>query len=164
MISISEMASKHGIIFCEALPAIHAFSGCGFTALFLRKGKLKPLKQMEGTNENNYLELFSTLGKIKHVTEKQISDTERFVCALYGMSSLSCVNEGRFQLFLKSFAPKDDSYPLKKVKGTDPSSFPSCGPVIKQTIACLSYVTYIWKHAHEKHKNEDFNPEWMEIK
>ena len=45
------------------------------------------------------------------------------------------------------------------MKGTNPSLFPPCGPVILQKIARVNYVTYIWKHAHEKHPNEDFNPE-----
>ena len=64
-----------------------------------------------------------------------------------------------FNYSWKSFAPKGDSNLLKKVKGTNPSLFPPFGPVIKQKNACVNYVTYIWKHAHEKHPNEDFIPE-----
>ena len=69
--------------------------------ILLHHSYAKELKQMEGTNKNYYLELFRSLKKKENMSLKtKFSDTERFVCALYGMSSLSSVNEGWFQLFL----------------------------------------------------------------
>ena len=44
-VSINNQTSQAvGMNVCEALPAVHAFTGCEYTASFSRKGKIRPLK------------------------------------------------------------------------------------------------------------------------
>ena len=66
-----------------ALPGLHAFTGCDFTASFLRKGKVKPYDIVESSKE--FQETFSKLGTDSWDTVDEIcKDLEKFVCVLYG--------------------------------------------------------------------------------
>ena len=46
-VHITELARHLGPVFCKALPGYHALTGCDYTAAFLGKGKVNPLKKAE---------------------------------------------------------------------------------------------------------------------
>ena len=50
-------------------------------------------------------------------------------------------------LFNQYFAPKNESQPLHKIKGTNPSSSPPCSSVLLETIKRTILITSIWKNA-----------------
>ena len=55
-ININQIHDHFGVEFCTALPVCHVFSGCGYTASFSRKGKIRP-KRFQSVEELR-LELF----------------------------------------------------------------------------------------------------------
>ncbi|XP_014678737.1 PREDICTED: uncharacterized protein LOC106818551, partial [Priapulus caudatus] len=66
-----------------ALPDLHAFSGCDFTAAFYRKGKIKPYELLEDDNDGSLIQFFSSMSSRGELTRKI---AEVYVCSLYGMS------------------------------------------------------------------------------
>ena len=42
-IDITSLADDLGSEICHALPGVHAFTGCDYTAAMVRRGKIKPL-------------------------------------------------------------------------------------------------------------------------
>ena len=100
-ISINQICQAVGINDCKALPAIHAFTGCDYTASFSRKGKIRHLKLLEKDEEAQYV--FCNVGFREVVSEDTSKGIERFVCKLYGQKHLSSVDEARFQMFLKKY-------------------------------------------------------------
>ena len=58
-ISVNQLFSKLGTSISHALPAYHAFTGCDYTASFIRKGKLRPLTMREFSTKAQ--EAFATL-------------------------------------------------------------------------------------------------------
>ena len=42
-IDVAKLADELGPDLCNALAGYHAFTGCDYTARFLRKGKVRPL-------------------------------------------------------------------------------------------------------------------------
>ena len=57
---MSKLQEKLGRM-SDVLPAIHSFSGCDYTASFLRRGKVKVYEKVEKSDE--YMNLFSQFGK-----------------------------------------------------------------------------------------------------
>ena len=56
-IDISRLAANMGPELCTAIAGLHAFTGCDYTASFLRKGKVRPLVLAEKTQTFlNFLE------------------------------------------------------------------------------------------------------------
>ena len=47
-IDINQLHTTLGQSLCDSLPAYHAFTGCDYTSSFSQKGKVKPLKLLEG--------------------------------------------------------------------------------------------------------------------
>ncbi|CAB3999455.1 Hypothetical predicted protein [Paramuricea clavata] len=48
-INVNQIFQELGQTLCLALPTYHAFTGCDYTASFRRKGKVRPLKLLEGS-------------------------------------------------------------------------------------------------------------------
>ena len=46
----------------------------------------------------------------------------------------------------KVWSPKINNQPLSKIKGSDPSMFPLCMPVLINKLLRANYVSYIWEH------------------
>ena len=60
LIAISVLGENLTPAVCEALPSFHAFTGCNFTAAFLRKAKSKPFESM--VKNERFVQAFSMLG------------------------------------------------------------------------------------------------------
>jgi len=80
-----------------AIPALHAFTGCDFTAAFYRKGKVKPLEILENDTEGTFIELFSGMSS---TDEPNHMKAEEFVCSLYGKKDVNDVNTARYSKLL----------------------------------------------------------------
>ena len=81
-----------------ALPGLHAFTGCDFTASFFRKGKVKPFEVLEKDNSGEFIQFFQSLTKREEPDNKI---AESYVCSLYGMAALSDVDEARYQKVIR---------------------------------------------------------------
>ena len=66
----------------EALPGLHAFTGCDYTASFLNKGKQRPMELM--LNSEEFKAAFAELGMNDSLSEETLSTCEIFVCHMYG--------------------------------------------------------------------------------
>ena len=74
-----------------AMPGLHTFTGCDFTAAFYRKDKTKPLEMLEKYTEGTRVQFFSSMTSEEEPNHKK---AEEFVCSLYGMKGdIKNVNE-----------------------------------------------------------------------
>ena len=99
-VSVNQIYSSLGQLLSSALPAFHALFGCLYTVAFSRKGKVRPFKCLENSEEVQYG--FSSLATDLPSIKEEVSDIEIFICALYGKRKLDPVNYARFQIFLWS--------------------------------------------------------------
>ena len=155
-IDITALADKLGAETCEALPAIHAFSGSDYTAAFYRKGKKRIYElahKVEGA-----LDAFAMIGETAHVNIEDVPELESLVCILYSKASCSSVNEARFLTFQAKYAPANKKKPLEKIMGADASMLPPCMKVLEQKVKRANYISYMWKHAHLANPTKDLNP------
>ncbi len=144
-VDISGLASELGPLLCEALLGLHAFTGTDYTAAFMNKGKVRPLKLME--KSNSFCATFSHLGTHETRCEDILPTVEDFVCKMYGQPKKKTVSDARYAIFLRGYAPKDINDPLKKIRGANPSSFPPCRDVLMNKLKRAHYVTSVWKNA-----------------
>ena len=92
-INITKLAEQLGKDVCNALPAYHAFTGCDYTASFMRKGKVRPYKLM--AKSKRYIKAFGELGEQEEVDKSVISAWESFVCDIYSKPKVKHVNDAR---------------------------------------------------------------------
>ena len=88
-VNISAIASRIGPECCSALPAFHAYTGCDYTAGFVRKGKKRPFAILE--KDERFLQAFSAIATspVDDFTSKVIED---YTCALYGARKMVPIN------------------------------------------------------------------------
>lgn len=144
-INICQLINQMNPKVIDALPALHAFTGCDYTASFMNKGKIKALDLL--AKHDHFKDAFGNLGNSATPSSETFSKMEAFTCALYGMPKLQNINDVRFALFLQKYAPKKQNEPLDKVKGINPSSMPPCQSVLRKKILRTHFVTHIWKNA-----------------
>ena len=147
LINISERAQNLTPPVCSAPPAFHAFSGCDYTAVFLRKAKARPYGLMVKNTE--YISAFAQLGSSENVEPQVLATLEQFVCCMYGFYKATDVNDTRFVLFKKSYAPRNEDSPIEKIKYTDPWCLPPCKDVLQQKIKRANFVAHLWKNARQ---------------
>ena len=145
-INIKDLRIYLGAEVCRALPGLHAFTGCDYTAAFSRKGKIRPFEI--ALKSNRYLDAFGNLGESHEISDKTSADMESFVCSLYGKPSLASVNDTRYSIFRTKYAPSTATHPLAKLKGADPSLLPPSKPVLHQKLLRSNLVAHTWKNAH----------------
>lgn len=146
-IEVNKLGSVLGQSICDALPAVHAFTGCDYTAAFVRKGKVRPFSLVE--KSTLFQKAFAALGESQEVTPETESTIESFVCAMYGKPGLCDVESVRYSIFRTKFAPTDEAQPLGKIKGADATLLPPSKPVLHQKLLRTNLVSYIWRHAHK---------------
>lgn len=101
ILAISAIASKLGNKVAEALVGYHCFTGCDSVSAFKGKGKFKGYKIMLDNEE--YQDLFCSMGKDWGLEAIDMETVERFVCELYGNSKLKSVNDARYEIFRGSY-------------------------------------------------------------
>ena len=67
---------------------------------------------------------------------------------MYGFKKLDSVNDCRFQIFKKNYAPKNESEPMDKIKGINACMLPPCFRTLTQTVSRANYVASMIKGAH----------------
>ena len=127
-ISINDLVTTIDSGVLKALPGLHAFTGCDYTASFLNKGKIKPLELMMKNDE--FKTFFAELGACEVLSDEIIRNCERFVCHLYGKSKLVHVNDARHVIFQQAYAPQALDDPMISIKGVNPSALPPCDQVL----------------------------------
>ena len=83
----------------EALPSLHALSGCDSTSCFSGIGKGKCLKVLQ-SNER-FIDAVSLLGKQEYVSNPVAENVEEYVCALYGINNEPNIYKARYRLFTR---------------------------------------------------------------
>ena len=139
---------------CEPLPAIHAFSGCDYTACFMWKTEVKMYKKVE--SDEAYQQVFSKFGDCAEVTDDLLEETEKFFCDMYGKPRLSKLGDVRYALFQEKYAPTKMSNPLTKLKGANSSPLPPTTSVFLQKVKHTNFVSITWKNAHMQDPLADY--------
>ena len=83
----------------DALPSIHALSGCDSTSAFSGVGKTKFYKVV--TREETYLKAAGFLGTSMEIDEYVLNTLEEMFCRLYGYKKDGNINECRYKAILK---------------------------------------------------------------
>ena len=96
-VSVNQIYSSLGQLLFSALPAFHALFDCDYRGAFSKKGKVRPFKCLENSEEAQcaFANLAIDLPSIK----EEVSGTEKYICALYGKRKLDSVNDARFHFF-----------------------------------------------------------------
>eukprot|EP00745_Piridium_sociabile_P026705 TRINITY_DN42673_c0_g1_i18.p1 TRINITY_DN42673_c0_g1~~TRINITY_DN42673_c0_g1_i18.p1 ORF type:complete len:760 (+),score=189.88 TRINITY_DN42673_c0_g1_i18:236-2515(+) len=80
LLDVKLVAADTGEDICQALPALHAYTGCDSTSAFVRKGKVTALKMLQKNAE--FLEPFMQLGTFEFIPESLFNKLEEFTCRL----------------------------------------------------------------------------------
>ena len=129
IINMSDLAEQLGMPVCNALVSFHAFTGCDFTAVFMRKGKVRPYQLM--VRHQKFIETFGQLRESVVLPADILKSLEEFVCAMYGSSNIDEVNIARCHIS----------------KSSDPCCIPPCKPVLLEKVKRSNYVANLWKQA-----------------
>ena len=95
-IDINGISQKYGENIFEALPGLHAFTGCDSVSTFSRKGKQSAVKVV--LKDEGLCETMRELGQSYTVSEELMEKCAMYVCSLYGKSRAD-VNDVRYALF-----------------------------------------------------------------
>ena len=100
VLKISNVALELGKDVCQALPALHSFSGNDYTSSFHGIGKVKALNVL--LNSPEFIATFKEIGENVTFDSALFESIERFVLKLYGLKGCTDVNEGRYVKFTSS--------------------------------------------------------------
>lgn len=109
IISITGMATILGKEFTDALPGVHAVSGCDTVSSFHGKGKRTCFTLRK---EEPYTAALGRLGESFQLGTDVIGDLEKFVCRLY-KAKTDKVDDARYELFCSS-TPEERCLPPNK--------------------------------------------------
>ena len=144
-IDVTNMSITLGSHVCDALPGLHAFTGCDFPSSFLGKGKVKPYEYMQ--KSTSFQHAFERQGE-NVIPEKTVIETlEEFVCKMYGKPKLDNVNGLRYEIFKQKYKPGTKKGILDNIKGYDGGSIPPCLPELLQKIKRTNYIANMCKNA-----------------
>ena len=93
LLNITKLAEEHGPEKCSAPFGLHPFIGCDSTSAFKVKGTVKPLRILLSQKFESYVTAFKKIGTSWTVDDTLIAPLEEFVCALYGSTKCSSVDE-----------------------------------------------------------------------
>ena len=144
LLDVKQIADGYGPVQCEALLALHAFTGCDTASAFKGIGKIKPIKIF--LKDNRYENVFATLGNSWETEKAVLNKLEEFTCCLYGFSKVKSVDLLRYTI-LKKKCNDNDQIDLKK--SIDLNTLPPCQSSLHQHIKRAVYQTGVWKRANE---------------
>ncbi|GFS20342.1 DNA damage-inducible protein DIN7 [Elysia marginata] len=125
----------------DAILGLHAFTGCDSTSCFAGKGKLKPLKMLQG--DQDLQNTFSRLGTSQIISNPDKQKLEAFVCQLYGKPFHTSVNKVRYDEVRQCFRVKKGI--LSNSQGVDLSHMPPCQDVLMLHTQRANFQTQIWR-------------------
>eukprot|EP00794_Sanderia_malayensis_P014792 gene14792-16327_t len=136
VLDIKAIYDNIGPSVASSLPALHAFTGCDYTSAFHGIGKVKALKVLKKDERFQYV--FGVIGDDFEFDGDLFEIIQEFVCTLYGLKSLSDVNEARYKKFCSS-----------KRKIPEPQQLPPTSDELLQHCKRVLYVAGIVKRAFE---------------
>ena len=123
----------------EALPSLHAISGCDSVSAFNGIGKAKWLSTMEKREE--HMNVMTLLGESLEVTESLFAIIKIVVCHLHQMPEESNINIASYKKFCRA-------------KTTEPYQPPPTKDELLQHVKRANYQSLLWKQA----LNTNFEP------
>ena len=115
---------------CQALPGMHAFTGCDSTSAFVGKGKKQAFQLVK--SDRDMCNIMKAVGTSFDVSEEQLDGCERFVCAMYGHNDTD-INSVRYKLFCS--------------KNAQTCHLPPTKDALKNHVARVNYQACIWKRS-----------------
>ena len=149
-VNLSAIAISIGSDVCQALLAYHAFTGTDYTSAIIRKGKVRPFRRLESSNNAQDALIAITSGKVDASSERALL---KFGATLFGAKAAesSSLNGFRYTAFEKAFGPSANTKnPLNKLKGVDASSLPPCEAELRQHIHRSAFVAKMWADADQQ--------------
>jgi hypothetical protein len=132
-LNVTDIAKSLTPVLCESLLSMHAFTGCDSTSAFKGVGKVKPIKQLEKSDE--FQEAFAKIGDSWTVSEDVSAAVERFTC--------KSVNELRYMRLDAKCSGK-----LSASTRVDIGSLPPCQSTLQEHLKRVNFQVGIWKRAH----------------
>lgn len=131
LVNITALANDLGHDMCQALPGLHALTGCDTVSALTGRGKKKAFDLTK--TKPRFSQALQQLGK--HVPPKEdiFSDIEAFICTLYGTPGTD-VNSLRYQMFCKA-------------KNLQSHHLPPTQDSLRKHILRANYQAAIWKRA-----------------
>ncbi|XP_061709490.1 uncharacterized protein LOC133519502 [Cydia pomonella] len=122
------------------------------------KGKKRPFERLLQSEELQ--RALIAIGNIDFdACESVFSVLEEFVCRLYNVKKTKKVNEGRYEIFLKTYDVSNAAASFKlSPYNFDASNLPPCQTELTEHFLRTLYITKIWKNAHEKNPVGDLDP------
>ena len=127
----SAIADAAGPHLCDALPGLHAFTGCDSTSAFAGKGKKTGLKHCK--TDPVSCNGMATRGRSFDAETVPFSECEGFVCKVYGKPKLVEVNECRYITFC--------------AKQGQSQSLPPSQDALRNHTMRANYQAAIWRQA-----------------
>ena len=145
LINITNLSKHYTEQMCEAMLALHAFTGCDSVSSFRGIGKIKPLKLL--LKSPAHCDALRHLGDDWNIDDDLLSGCEKFTCALYGKCKSESVDEVR-HLMLKSKCDGDISVDSLKSSTIDLARLPPSRACLREHVARTNYQTRVWKMAN----------------
>ena len=144
LINITKLAKQYPQHTCSAMLSLHALTGCDSVSSFKGIGKVKPLQLL--LKSPSFCDTLNQLGEDWDVEEELLDDCDKFICAVYGKSKCSSVDEVR-HIMLKSKCDGDVTIDTVKANTIDLARFPPSRACLNEHVARANYQSRIWKVA-----------------
>ncbi|KAJ8031889.1 hypothetical protein HOLleu_25241 [Holothuria leucospilota] len=139
-----------------AIPGLHAFTGCDFTASFYRKGKVKPLEVLQKDTTGTLIQFFS---KLSFRDEPDQSKAEEFICSLYGMKEdVKTVNEARYVKLHEMTGKLKQENVITSVRKVDCALLPPCANTVHNKLRRAHFISILWGSADSPHPGHGLDP------
>ena len=101
-VNLSAIAISIGSNVCQAPPAYHAFTGTDDMSAIIRKGKVRPFRRLESSNDAQDALIAITSGKVDASSERALL---KFGATLFGAKAAESrsLNGFRYTSFEKAF-------------------------------------------------------------
>lgn len=147
-----------GDLLARSLAVCHIFTGNDYNPSFFRKGKKMPFKILK--NNLAFQEAFINLIHSSPSNIETKCDVfkiiEEYVCRMYGLKTKNDVDNGRFEMFERSFKNNNKTEEIfkKYIKSFDASNLPPSKQELLQQIKRTIYISSVWCNAHKKTPTE----------
>ena len=110
ILAISKIHASLGEGMADALPALHAVSGCDSTSAFFGVGKQKAYKIVKSSNR--FQEALAEMGEAFDFDNNNFPAFQEMVAEFYGVKSCTSINEARYRKFCtKNKVPEPHKLP-----------------------------------------------------
>ena len=134
-INISQLARGLGSQLCQALPGLHAYTGCDTVSAFAGCGKVSALKLLQ--KNENFWETFQKVGADWTLTPELYAALQEITCQMYSSKSRNTnINEMRYALFCAK-------------KGIESCQLPPCSDSLRKHWLRANYQGAIWRRCLE---------------